>query len=881
MAEKYITGVCPNCLATLDYLESEVVVQCSCCDTKIRTTELLNSLSVGRTAPTSKQEEINSLIQTIDNSESGLAYLDSFFATFNWEDYNETSNIYIPSIRTMVDKQKIKHASNPNTWVLEFQSIYLPLSKKVKGLKDFEAKMAENYDPLDNTNVYTYFDNYKKNIQVLVAEKTNVIKTLHVDIKYAEKYGAPEKTINNLKVQLVKINQALSALTPVKELSEVPGLSEIMNKNDKEIADKLLQFGIIAEDVYQRAIQTYSFGANKVSALNEFTKIRGYKDTNSYIAKINRLFNFEGNLYEFGGKMFVPEMDKAATLNVAAMGNAKGKKAQAAQAAANEEEQNRGKTFSLYEIVNGRKSKDAAIKHISAIYASYGGKAFYVKNNNSLCYYDTVSGTETKIDSAKANDYKNAKNEFIFYYTKDKSKFYIKKKLSIKTEKAGCLASLKGNKEIVITNKNNYSVCLIDMANGSMKTIIPETIDIMDTFDDKIFYTYSDDPKSEISNFMMYDINTETKTKVLDENCVIHNVYNNKVIYSLFKPNDYNMNLYSIDLATLENTLLEENIYDYFKTINGKVYYTVGNYAYNPLFSINLDGSERTEIMQNIENISMVRAGWMYVVKGNGINKRLMKISVDGKERITVCERFNTLVKITNGYVYYINYFNEFCIVRNDGLEKVVIAENLNKNDILIDQDYIYYLRSEVVDYKANAVYSKSLYRMDLDGHNVKKIMFNVNNFKEYDENKLYISKSDTVTYEITTPTSKKDSVKTIKTFHLTRYYEYDRLLDKLNVVLTLGLPEEEEYSFKSGCLKKESKVKATYKEIPVKITYERKGVTKAGSNFTEKTTPTNTVNTNSTNQGCAFLNGNGTNNNNNGCGSSSSGCGTVANTKR
>ena len=61
----------------------------------------------------------------------------------------------------------------------------------------------------------------------------------NVDIKYAEKYGAPEKTINNLKVQLVKINQALSALTLVKELSEVPGLSEIMNKNDKEVEEVL------------------------------------------------------------------------------------------------------------------------------------------------------------------------------------------------------------------------------------------------------------------------------------------------------------------------------------------------------------------------------------------------------------------------------------------------------------------------------------------------------------------------------------------------------------------------------------------------------------------------------------------------------------------
>lgn len=874
MAEKYLTGNCPHCLAKLDYLENEKVVKCNCCDNNVLVADLHASLSVNK-RPTvdSAVEELNTLIQGIDSSESGLAYLDSFFATFDWDEYNLSSEVYIPSIKRMVEKNKVRNASNPSTWILEFQSISVPLLKKITGCKSLEAKMAENYNGIDDTNLYTFYDNYSKNINYLLAEKNDFVKALHSDIKFAEKYGASEKELNNLKVQLVKINQALTALKPVSSIQDIPVLKEAMAKNDKKVADELLLRGVDAEDTYQAALRSYSIDSDKSNALYNFNLIRGYKDVNKYIAKINKLFNYEGNLYEFAGVSYVPTRDKVATLNVANLGSKKKN---------NEDQednpQDRGVTFSLYEVVNQKPSKDASIKGISSIIGSYATKLFYFKDNKSICYYDLKTQTETKIDTAKANDYKNNKGEFSVLFTNDGTKFITRKKLAIKTEKAGCLASLKGQKGKDIANNNNYSICLIDMVSGSIQTIIQEAIDIMDFFDDKLFYTYSNDPKSTTSIFMMYDIETKNKTKLLDSDCIIHNVTNNKVIYSLWKPNTYNMNLYAIDLVTMENKLLEDNIYDYFDTIDGKVYYTIGNSEFNPLFSINLDGTERTEIMQNIEDIQLVRAGWMYVIKGNKRNRVLMKISIDGKKKVFICSRFYSLVKFTNGYVYYTDADNALHIVRSDGQNDKVIAEDLSPSDIIIDQNYIYYLRDELVDFvlktelgqtKQNPKYSKSLYRMDLDGHNVKKLMFNVYSMKEYDETKIYISKDETVTYEITTPTSTKNSTKTIKTFDLIRYYEYDRLEGKINLVLTLGLPESESFNFNSGCLKKKTSAQTTFKEIPTQIKYERKGKASAGANFNEKTATTSQTQRANNSLGCASFGGsNSTSSNNSGCSS-------------
>ena len=131
---------------------------------------------------------------------------------------------------------------------------------------------------------------------------------------------------------------------------------------------------------------------------------------------------------------------------------------------------------------------------------------------------------------------------------------------------------------------------------------------------------------------MVCDIDSGEKTKVLDENCVIHAVHEDKVVYSLFEPNAYNLTIRSYDLSNGVDTLLEENIYDFFGIVEGKVYYTIGNEDYQPLYSINFDGSGRTEILRNVEKICEVKAGWMFALKSYGRNKALYKISTDGKK---------------------------------------------------------------------------------------------------------------------------------------------------------------------------------------------------------------------------------------------------------
>ena len=357
---------------------------------------------------------------------------------------------------------------------------------------------------------------------------------------------------------------------------------------------------------------------------------------------------------------------------------------------------------------------------------------------------------------------------------------------------------------------------------------------------------------------MVYDFDKKDTDRVLEFGCHVHEVCGTKVVYSELNPSSYNLDLYVYDLEDKTSVLLENNVADFFRVIKDKVYYTVGNDEHCPLFSINLDGTGRTEIMSNIENIIFVHAGWMYVVKRWRSNVLLMKVSIDGTKRVRITNKFSKIVKIDNGYVYYIDIYGDLHIVRNDGEEDRIIAEDIS-SDCIIDSNLIYFTRKEQVSDNATAL---SLYSMDVEGFNLRKIEFNINAMAKYDESTIYFEKNEVVRYEITTPVSVKETTTTYRTFNLTRVYAYDKMTHEKKVVLTLGLPKPGHFQFNSGCFgKKVTNADETYVEVPIRHKYVRRNKIKAGSNYQKQVTANNSLT--QTAQGCS---------NNPGC-SSNSGC--------
>lgn len=862
-----ITKHCPHCGTLINYDDSEKNVCCLGCDRMLSTEELRSNLDTvaledkkgGVADQTASLASF--LVQSIETAESGLAYLENFFENYDWIEFYYDTRLSVGNIDRMVEKNKVKNANNPSTWILEFKSLVFPVNKKIEGCQYLEQAIVDNYDFEENTEVFTYYDSYKKVVNSLISNKSSILKTLFNDIKYAERYGADEEDIKQMKVELAELNEAFSTLTPIDSLEEIPAVAELIKEKEQEIANELLAKGIDAPSVYEAAVQGYMFDTDKSECLRKFVSIRKYKDSEKYIKRINRLFKFNGKLYDIAGKTYITKIKPKTDLNPTTV-NVK------SNGSEQQEEQNLSSSFGLYEVIDGIPADKPILSGITAIYCVYASNIYFVKNDRMVCSFNTVTKSTTKLDSGDLGCYKDKDGEYYFYYNKERDKIFFKKTLKAQIENPGCWASLFGKKQEIIPNRNNFSLISIDIKENKLRTIVPELVDIEYVSGNKVFYTYVIDRKDEYETFMVYDFDKKDSDRVLEFGCKIHKVIGEKVVYSELNPSSYNLDLYVYDLESGTSLLLENNIVDFFEVIQDKVFYKVGNDDYCPLFSINLDGTERTEIMQHVEKICHVRAGWMYINKrryGYDNNSILMKISADGTKRVVLTYDFKEFIKFENGYIYYRDKYNDLCIIRNDGEEYRTIAEDVY-GDPIIDSDIIYFTRKEEVGNNRNSL---SLYSMDLYGHNLRKLEFDITAMTEYDESTIYFDKKEVVRYEITTPINAKETNKTIKIFNIDRIYAYDKNTGEKKVVLTIGLPRPGEFEFRSGCFgKKVSHAEETYVEMPIRHKYVRPNRVKAGTNHTNQVVQNNANNA-SNQPGCLGTQGAS---NNNGC-SSNKGC--------
>ena len=378
---------------------------------------------------------------------------------------------------------------------------------------------------------------------------------------------------------------------------------------------------------------------------------------------------------------------------------------------------------------------------------------------------------------------------------------------------------------------NPYCVVVVDMKSNTCNMVIREMAEFERNYGDKIFYYYSYKPEIVQSGcmskfkkveepeakkrLMVCDLTTKT-SKEISEDCQLHTVSGDCILYSMWRPNRYNKDLHSYNLEMNVDTLIEKNIYNYFNVFEGKVYYTVGNDKYAPLVRNNLDGTERIEVMPNVQNIICERGGWLYVQKGSNSNSVLAKVSADGTKRVVICTQVSKFVRFDGNYMYYVDIYNNLRVVRIDGKGNRKLAENINK--IFPCEDGLYYTRQEKVSAKDSAL---SLYFMDKDGRNIKKMVFDVD-YVQNDQptNTLYHSKTENVRFKVYAP--RQEDKATYEFHKITKYCILDKATGESKLFLTLGWPSSET---KAGCLKKKS-ISMIYEEAPVRPTYEREDIT-------------------------------------------------------
>lgn len=851
----HITGKCPNCGRVLSYdpTASDQIIECKACDQSFAIAQLMNQFA----GPAAQAQATGAPV--VDSSASAIAYLESYFECVDWEDFARSSDITFHDIDQMVDGVLIRSAADPASWELSFDSIAIPLEKKIEGLNFLRDSFFEQYvsvDELDDNDAMRDFDAYRSNAKRIVDAKDGLMQKLDRAIRFAEKYGADAEKLADMRAKYEKIEVKLSVITVVEMYRELPGYTEAEKKKQERIASELAAKGIQAERVYSGAVEAYESGSRSSALLNEFVSVRGYKNASEFIKKLNVYMNFAVSgrqLLRIADKYYLVRDASLPVFNVsdaASQGGKKlhGKQKKLAELEAQEERNaiSHMKRTELLPVLDGRVAGNtAAVTGITKVLANYGKNLFYIKDNKSICRFNTECGASEGIHQtegapvevlygAKFGDFESKNGEIEVIRCKDR--MFLRTKLRKTEEKVGCLKNLKNKifrkKPTEKVEKNNYSLIKVAFADGQTEVAIPAMVDIVCSCDNQIFYTTFETVNGiEREKFCSYNTDTGAVDELLGSDCEICGVIDNKVVYMMWMPDEYNKDLYVLDIANKRSTLLERNIYSFFRLIEGKIYYTVGNTQRRVLLSIRTDGTERTEVLKNamsVENAELIN-GWLYISKGKLPNRVLLRMKADGEQSNVVCTQFKKRVCIKDGYLFYLDYVDTLCSVRLDGTQYHSIVDGVV--DTFVYDEEVFLTRKE---YGA-----MSLYRVDARGDGLRKVIYGIVDVKRnpYNANEIYLYRKESVNYAIHTPID----AKTYETEHreviLEKFELYNRNSDACAEVLTLGEPDKMSKEFKSGCLHKKVTKDTIIELVPHKIVLRREGAAEAGeiSNETKK----------------------------------------------
>lgn len=832
-----ISKSCPNCGSAISFDERAMHATCSSCDTSFKVSELMNP---GASAADNAVADMAAMFASFESPESGLVYLESVFANVDWDLYAKQPTVIIDKVQQMIEKNNIKAGAVATTWYLDFLSLATPLAKKFEGLDKVATEMGEKFNPKDNTTILGDFDNYKAIVKHLILNKEKFIRRLDSDVAFATKLGLDAEKLAEMQEKAAKIKGYYANIPEEAEKVDdiefraIPGVAAALAKADEKLEAEYSKKGIDAKSAYKDAVQYFnSTNPNKNGALQIFESIIDYKDSADYVEKINKYFDFNGEYFNFLGKSFVFKMAQPEEKEGEEGVNPKAKDKKSAKKgcggkkkAAEEEEEYQGPTLELYEVVDKLPSEKPVIEKITKILTVYANKLFYIKNGKTIAAYDFGALNETEICTSKHNDIKLDSR----FYNSTRSKMYLVK--DMKEAKVGCFAkiinkikSIFKKKQKAPKVKNTIALMEINLANNTSLDIIDAAMSIKGIHDDYIFYSVAEDfDEEDLFNkiaLRSYNTHNGDKKVVLEDTHEIHEVINGKVVYTVNTPNVWNMQLRVHDIESQTDVVIEDNIYDYKGVHGDRIFYVVGNAAYLPLYSNSFEGNDRVEVMTDVEDILDVINNWIYIQKFSPYydTNVIYKVSLDGKEKIALCANYKSTVKITDTFFYYIDKQNNLCVVQGNGNGYCKIAEGINKNDIIIDnkRNKIYYLRYETVGYNKK---NYSLYAMDIEGHGVKKVIFDVTAMKDYDKDTLYIKRNERCAFVLKKPGEIKKKKKKgesegpeITVLDLVRFYKFDKATCETELMLTIGMPDAK-YQVKAGC-GKTSDEKTQFIQLP------------------------------------------------------------------
>ena len=124
---------------------------------------------------------------------------------------------------------------------------------------------------------------------------------------------------------------------------------------------------------------------------------------------------------------------------------------------------------------------------------------------------------------------------------------------------------------------------------------------------------------------------------------------------------------------------------------------------------------------------------------------------------------------------------------------------------------------------------------MDIDGNNIKKLLFNVTKIQNYDERSIYVYKSSVIKYIATETENDLFLSEKVVKHKVSRFYVFDKQKETESLVLSVGLPDEQSNITKRGCFRKKFKHAVTYTEIPSNVPYRKEGLARTGEVYRQQ----------------------------------------------
>ncbi len=883
MANIQSRNKCPACRTVGEMLfdESKRTYTCQACGQEFSSTMIEGANTAASADVIAAQ--VKDAIHNIDSANTALVYVDTYFQGYNWRSYDLTSDIYLEDILIMVEKIKIKNADNAKTWMLEIGSIVVPLQHKMAALTKLQEQIAEKYKG-DITTVASDLAIYNGCAQALLNAREELAPKLNCAIENMSKFGATAEEVKLYKKQVDDLFLGINQLVVSGDVEDLPVVKARMAANEKAIIAEYASRGINAVENYENGMaayeaKRYADAVGYLEAIRDFRDSAKYIRMMNKVFVVKYLVEAGGKKFlttepgEVKGCKKAIAKIKAVKDKIVGFFKKNGKDLGVELFDMHE----------LASITHHEKKacvKNASV--ILAAFGEYlyyikGEKevcVFNTRSQTSTTLHKAKDSLflDTSIDNngdayASIKSGKNSVGDKLFII----ETYDITRAKGCLPNKKGCM-SKKKYKKFLSERQNIFSMIVVNLRTATLDTGIKEMMQCLEpehNVADSLIYTVHEEIGKDKKGKPVYgrhtktfDVNTGESTLLFDKPCYFHNIYGSYLVYETWEYHMNNATYWTYNLETGKHVRLERNAYKYFGVYENRFFYTVGNSQFSALFSINLDGTDKVEIMPNFKQGEIrSNAGWIYLLtkapdkigklSANSTNDErqearesrnarvLTRISPDGKEKFIVATDVYALNLISGNYAYYFSAYSseknnsekgrndkDFRIARLDGKTNMLVAPDVNMYGVSVGTNYVYYSRLEYMGlesasaFRSGSKYVKSLYRVDLDGHNVKKMLYNielsVDKDVHIDNTDIYSVKQEVRNYRISTDKEEWEEEHEIEC-----YYALNKATGVETPVLTLGVPTPENYKDlvkKGGCSLFKKKAEVKVEEIEVDI---------------------------------------------------------------